>query len=136
MKLLCYYGFVVPANPHDLVPLLLEVRRSLGGGWPARGVGGRHWPMAASPEPARVVLIWLNARPLHPQPPAGPLKARQLAALEALELGLEHSLQDGPLSKQVRVVVVGGAMAAGMGLRAAPWHRPPERCGKFGTLER
>ena len=28
LKLLCYYGFVVPHNPHDLVPLLLEVRSS------------------------------------------------------------------------------------------------------------
>lgn len=25
LKLLCYYGFVVPHNPHDLVPLQLEV---------------------------------------------------------------------------------------------------------------
>lgn len=26
LKLLCYYGFVIPNNPHDLVPLELEVR--------------------------------------------------------------------------------------------------------------
>lgn len=25
LKLLCYYGFVVAGNPHDLVPLQLEV---------------------------------------------------------------------------------------------------------------
>ena len=27
MKLLCYYGLVIPNNPHDLVLLNLEVRR-------------------------------------------------------------------------------------------------------------
>jgi len=25
LQLLCYYGFVVPSNPHDVVPLQLEV---------------------------------------------------------------------------------------------------------------
>ena len=29
LKLLCYYGFVVASNPHDLVPLQLEVGRWL-----------------------------------------------------------------------------------------------------------
>lgn len=43
------------------------------------------------------------APPLVPrlQPPESPLKEQQAAVLEALGLGLEHSLQDGPLSKQV-----------------------------------
>ncbi|KAL4860156.1 Histone-lysine N-methyltransferase setd3 [Chlorella vulgaris] len=66
LKLLCYYGFCVPSNPHDLVPLQLE-------------------------------------------PPEGPLQEQQAAVLEAKGLGLEHSLQDGPLSRQLlgclRVVV-------------------------------
>lgn len=29
LKLICYYGFVIPNNPHDLVPLQLEVRAVL-----------------------------------------------------------------------------------------------------------
>jgi hypothetical protein len=43
------------------------------------------------------------------QPPEGPLQEQQAAVLEAQGLGLEHSLQDGPLSRQLlgclRVVV-------------------------------
>ena len=60
------------ANPHDLVPLLLE-------------------------------------------PPEGPLRPQQLAALEGLGLGLEHSLQDGPLSRQVRRRGAGGGRALARG---------------------
>ena len=37
-----------------------------------------------------------------PQPPGGELSAAQQAALEKHGLTLEHSLQDGPLSKQVQ----------------------------------
>lgn len=51
----------------------------------------------------------MAAPPLLPQPPEGPLAARQRAALSALGLDLEHSLQDGPLSRQLlaclRVIV-------------------------------
>jgi hypothetical protein len=47
------------------------------------------------------------------QPPDGPLAARQRAALSALGLSLEHSLQDGPLSRQLlaclRVIVATAA---------------------------
>ncbi len=41
--------------------------------------------------------------PLPPslQPPHGPLHDKHAAALQRLGLGLEHNLQDGPLSKQV-----------------------------------
>lgn len=38
LKLLVYYGFAVPSNPHDLVPLQLEV--SGGGVCVEGGVGG------------------------------------------------------------------------------------------------
>ena len=54
-------------------------------------------------------------RPLPPPPPPqmpdGPLRERQAAALAVLGLGLEHSLQDGPLSKQ--------ASSAGRGMAGA-----------------
>ncbi|KAL4434286.1 hypothetical protein ABPG75_000727 [Micractinium tetrahymenae] len=66
LKLLCYYGFVVAGNPHDVVPLQLEI-------------------------------------------PDGPLRQQQEAALVALGITVEHSLQDGPLSMQLlaclRVIV-------------------------------
>lgn len=52
------------------------------------------------------------------QPPETPLRQGQLQALERLGLTLEHSLQDGPLSKQV-----GGRASAALPLAV------PERCG-------
>lgn len=63
------------------------------------------------------------ALPLHLQPPAGPLRARQLSALQGLELGLEHSLRDGPLSKQVRGAATRRGGPEGVGNPTPPWSR-------------
>ena len=47
------------------------------------------------------ILLLLLRSPRALQPPHGPLHGKQAAALQRLGLGLEHNLQDGPLSKQV-----------------------------------
>ena len=42
-----------------------------------------------------------HCSPAWVQPPHGPRHDKQQAALQRLGIGLEHNLQDGPLSKQV-----------------------------------
>ncbi len=73
-----------------------QMRRRLTLGSCAHGVCCTHASIAASGSPLPTVL------PCALQIPDGPLRAQQEAALAALGISLEHSLQDGPLSMQAR----------------------------------
>ena len=90
-----------------------------GGGAPAGVVPGRASPQPRADQPNRPALPPQHSG-LYLQPPAGPLRARQLAALERLGLGLEHSLQDGPLSQQVWGCRSGSARLEGVRPSAEP----------------
>ena len=97
LKLICFYGFAVPSNPHDLVMLQLEVRSSR---LEIALLAEYRRPAPRDPPPPP--RCWTV--PASVQPPEGPLQQQQAAALELLGLTLEHNLQDGPFSKQVWAV--------------------------------
>lgn len=59
--------------------------------------------------------IWLLAPRPALQVPDGPLRAQQEAALAALGISLEHSLQDGPLSMQASASTTSHPLACAPG---------------------